>query len=140
MGDQIQEHCPEHAVFTETSSAPDEIVTVQLLIALRPHPDIVVRYIHFGHASVTPCNVLALAAGPLDSIDQLETSGTQPMPLTSREMQLALDLAAGRKLQEIARDHNFSIHTLRNQIKSAMRSTGTRSQTQLVSVVRDWLL
>ena len=77
--------------------------------------------------------------GPPDTIELLPPEQDHPTPLSPREMQIVLNLAAGRSLSQIARAHAVSISTVRNDLKRAMRATATHSQTHLVSTIRDWL-
>ncbi len=139
MGRAIEADCPAHASFAVEEAAAGGVSSVQRLVSLPLHPGIVVRYLHFEHGAEETCKMLAVATGPADAIVQLARVPIQPMPLSPREMKLAFGLAAGLSLQDMARQGDFSIHTVRNQVKSAMRATGTRSQSQLISLVLDWL-
>lgn len=55
--------------------------------------------------------------------------------LTSAEAQIALSLADGQTIAEIAEARRASIHTVRNQVKSALWKTGSRRQAELVALV-----
>ena len=55
--------------------------------------------------------------------------------LTHAEAEIALSLAYGLTPREIASKRSVSIHTIRNQLKSAMSKTGSRRQTELVLAV-----
>lgn len=55
--------------------------------------------------------------------------------LTVAEAEVALRLAEGMTLQEIALERAVSLHTVRNQIKSALAKTGARRQTDLVGLI-----
>ncbi len=59
--------------------------------------------------------------------------------LTPAEARVALALANGRTLAEIAESRGVSIHTVRNQSKSAIAKSGVRRQAQLVRLVADVL-
>ncbi|GMN13878.1 helix-turn-helix transcriptional regulator [Altererythrobacter sp. MTPC7] len=61
------------------------------------------------------------------------------MPLTDKELEVAFAVATDKSALRIASQTVHSVHTVRNQIKSALRSTGRHSQSQLASLVRDWL-
>jgi DNA-binding CsgD family transcriptional regulator len=137
---EITSSCPGHETFRDRDQPNAVVASNRHLIRVPPHPDMVVRFIHFSHRHPGPCEVLALAAGPPDTIDLLRHGRRGSMPLSRREMQLTLDLAAGRTLQEVAERDGISISTVRNQVKNAMRSTSTHSQAHLASIVRDWLL
>lgn len=140
IGQEMTASCPSHGSFELRTALGAVVASNRRLIRVPPHPDMVVRFIHFGHEPGGACEILGLAAGPPDTIDLLRDARPGAMPLSRREMQLTLDLAAGRTLQEVADREGISISTVRNQVKNAMRSTGTHSQAHLASVVRDWLL
>lgn len=140
FGRHIEAGCPAHSHFTHTADRTRKVAATQQMMRLSSHSDMVVRYIHLNHRDQAPCEIVALASGPPDTIDQLRQSQTTTLPLSPREMQLTLDLAAGRTLAEVAQSRGVSINTARNQIKTAMRGTGTHSQEHLISIVRDWLL
>jgi DNA-binding CsgD family transcriptional regulator len=55
--------------------------------------------------------------------------------LTLREAEVALALAGGATAGEIARAAGVSVHTVRNQIKSALAKTGSRRQADLVRMM-----
>ncbi|MEY3003359.1 MAG: hypothetical protein RLZZ491_535 [Pseudomonadota bacterium] len=55
--------------------------------------------------------------------------------LTAREAELALALLDGRTLPELARVQAVSKQTLRNQLSSILRKTGTTRQSELVALL-----
>jgi DNA-binding CsgD family transcriptional regulator len=55
--------------------------------------------------------------------------------LTRREAEVALALVGGASADEIARAAGVSVHTVRNQIKSALAKTGSRRQADLVRMM-----
>ncbi len=55
--------------------------------------------------------------------------------LTEREAELALALLEGRTLPEYARANGMSKQTLRNQLSSILRKTGTSRQSELVALL-----
>lgn len=72
-------------------------------------------------------------------IDDLEVGGVPSthslgsvFGLTRSEAEIAKGICLGRTLQELASDRHVSIHTIRNQLKSALAKTGSRSQADLV--------
>lgn len=140
IGRQIAACCPSYSRFHHGVAANTLISANRQLVRVPPHPDMVVRFIHFDHQPDTACEVLALAAGPPDAIALLRDDRSGSLPLSRREMQLTLALAAGQTLHDVARDAGISISTVRNQVKNAMRATSTHSQAHLATVVRDWLL
>lgn len=54
---------------------------------------------------------------------------------TKAEAEVVQALCRGTTLQEIAAMRNASIHTVRQQVKTCLQKTGTRSQAELVSKV-----
>lgn len=140
MGESIEAGCPEHSKFSEAWDVYDGIVATRHIVAVPAHSNFVVRFLHFPHNEKDDCRILALAAGPFEAIKQLSHDNLVPSPLTLRELHTVLDLAAGHSLHEISKDRQLSIHTVRNQVKSSMRATGTHSQAHLISAIRDWIL
>lgn len=55
--------------------------------------------------------------------------------LTVAEMAVSLGVAGGRTLKELASERSVSIHTVRNQLKSALQKTGARRQVDLVRML-----
>lgn len=55
--------------------------------------------------------------------------------LTATEVDVAYAIADGFKLSELAEQRSVSIHTVRNQLKSALSKTGARRQTELVAMI-----
>ena len=55
--------------------------------------------------------------------------------LTEREAELSLALLEGRTLPDYARDNGISKQTLRNQLSSILRKTGTTRQSELVALL-----
>ena len=55
--------------------------------------------------------------------------------LLKREAKLAEALLNGSTLAEFAKDREVSKQTLRNQLVGLMRKTGTRRQSELVSLL-----
>jgi len=86
----------------------------------------------FGHAC-DPRLVLILSrpAPPEDPADLL----AKTLGLTTTEAQIALAVADGKTLTEIADNRRTSIHTVRNQVKSLLLKTGTRRQSEIVALV-----
>lgn len=80
--------------------------------------------------------VLIVIAG--EAREQLTAPLVQQLfDLTPAEAGLALRIAGGDSLEEIAVESGRSIHTVRNQTKSILMKTGIQSQKKLVSVLRD---
>ena len=82
--------------------------------------------------------------GPLVLISIHETEQPPALPvdllwrsfaLSDAETRLAEALLEGRTLAELAQDRAISKQTLRNQLVGLMRKTGTRRQSQLVSLL-----
>ena len=55
--------------------------------------------------------------------------------LTHAEAGLAVALYSGHSLEEIARESELSIHTVRDRIKKIFEKTGTQSQPKLLSLL-----
>jgi DNA-binding CsgD family transcriptional regulator len=55
--------------------------------------------------------------------------------LTNAEARTAAAVARGMSPAEMARCYNLSVHTVRSQLKSVFRKTGTSSQAQLGNLV-----
>jgi PAS domain S-box-containing protein len=55
--------------------------------------------------------------------------------LTPRELQVAGEVALGRRAHEIAADHFIATTTVRSHLRNAMRKVGARSQAQLVAIL-----
>lgn len=55
--------------------------------------------------------------------------------LTNAETRIAVAIARGMSPAEMARSYNLSVHTVRSQLKSVFRKTGTSSQSQLSQLV-----
>ncbi|GGD85537.1 hypothetical protein GCM10011515_01510 [Tsuneonella deserti] len=138
VGAMIEQNCPTHGCFAGAEAA--SISARQLSVQMPEQSNIVVRFVHFDHPPAKACEVLAVTVGPPHFIGYLSSDTWAQSPLSQREVQLALGLAAGRSLHELAKEHRVSINTVRNQIKNAMRATGTHSQTHLTSLIRDWLV
>jgi DNA-binding CsgD family transcriptional regulator len=60
--------------------------------------------------------------------------------LTPAEIQVALGVAHGRKLAEIAADHGNKVGTVRAQAKAVLAKTGTRSQAELAALLGRFVL
>lgn len=69
--------------------------------------------------------------------DELQASDrvAAKLGLSQTEAQIALSLADGQTIAEIAEARRASIHTVRNQVKSALSKTGSRRQAELVALV-----
>ncbi|WP_299848059.1 helix-turn-helix transcriptional regulator [uncultured Roseovarius sp.] len=69
--------------------------------------------------------------------DHAEDAGrlSDQLGLTRAEAEIGLALAQGASPTEIAESRSVSIHTIRNQIKSALSKTGSASRTQLVAQI-----
>lgn len=138
LGNSIEAACPDHASFQVRQANDHRISCRQVLVWTADRSNFLVRYIHFDHGPGV-CRVLATTTGPPNAIDEMTLSQEEPMPLTDKEAEVALSLAAGKTVHEIARDTDHSVHTIRNQLKSALRSTGSHSQLQLAILMRNWL-
>lgn len=80
-----------------------------------------------------PLLLLALASPP--PLQDLCGTLQRSLRLTPAEAQVALALAGGQVVKEIARNRQVSVETVRNQIKSILQKTQSRRQADLVSLV-----
>ena len=55
--------------------------------------------------------------------------------LTPAEAQVAISLANGQSIDDIARTSNHSTHTIRSQLKSTFRKTGVTRQSELIKLL-----
>lgn len=55
--------------------------------------------------------------------------------LSLAESRLVLGLVAGKQIETVSEESGTSIHTLRTQLKSVFRKTGTRRQSEVVKLV-----
>ncbi len=55
--------------------------------------------------------------------------------LTPSEAQVAISLANGHSIDEIANNSNHSAHTIRSQLKSVFRKTGVSRQSELIKLL-----
>ena len=55
--------------------------------------------------------------------------------LTPSEAQVAISLANGHSIEEIASSSNHSAHTIRSQLKSVFRKTGVSRQSELIQLL-----
>lgn len=79
------------------------------------------------------CLVLTLA--PVPDRGAVDHRMMREFALTAAEAGIVLALADGLSLSEIAAARRVSIHTVRNQVKSALFKTGSRRQSDLVRLV-----
>lgn len=78
---------------------------------------------------------LALILTPVRDELQASDRVAAKLGLSQTEAQIALSLADGQTIAEIAEARRASIHTVRNQVKSALSKTGSRRQAELVALV-----
>ncbi len=55
--------------------------------------------------------------------------------LTPSESQVAISIANGHSIDDIARTSNHSVHTIRSQLKSTFRKTGVSRQSELIKLL-----
>ena len=78
-------------------------------------------------------SLLVVISAPSDGEDARRI--LDALGLTRAEAEIGLALAQGASPSEIAENRGVSIHTIRNQIKSALSKTGSASRTQLVAQI-----
>ncbi|MCA0272581.1 MAG: hypothetical protein LCH69_11020 [Proteobacteria bacterium] len=72
---------------------------------------------------------------PSENRDSLSAHLRQTAGLSRSEAEIAVALGDGLTLSEISEMRRASIHTVRNQVKSALSKTGSRRQADLVRLV-----
>lgn len=75
--------------------------------------------------------VLRPASGAVDEARRI----AERLKLTRAEAEVALSIAGGATLAEVAASRGVSIHTVREQVKAALGKTGSRRQADLVRAV-----
>ena len=78
---------------------------------------------------------LVLIASLMDSNSMSGALLAELYDLTKAEQRLALEIVSGKSLNEIATNHNNSIHTLRTQLKTIFSKVGVNRQSELVSTL-----
>lgn len=139
IGAAIEASCPKHEKFETGAVEGPRMTCVQSLVSSPTRSNFVVRYIHFDHGP-GKCQVLATTSGPFDAIAEIELKVPCSLPLTGKELAVARSIAAGMSVSQVASESDHSIHTVRNQLKSALRSVNKHSQAQLAFLIRDWVL
>lgn len=91
--------------------------------------------LHMRRLGGTPSRVLALVKDVASPQPQAAALVAASFGLTKAETRVATLLSAGLSLAEIADQLGVGTGTVRNQLKRAMRKTGTGSQAQLALVV-----
>jgi len=79
--------------------------------------------------------ILCIYVMGIDWDEGLELLLSDAFSLTSSELQVARGLCEGRKQEEIAKERNRSLYTIRTQVKNLLQKTGTSSQIDLVRLV-----
>lgn len=97
------------------------------LFALRPEASLGA----FGPAPLA----MALLRDPRQRLDLDPFMVAAAFDLTPAESQLAVGLARGSAIADIATSRGVSIETLRSQLKSVFQKTGTARQSELVSLL-----
>ncbi len=57
--------------------------------------------------------------------------------LSTREQEVLLALAAGRRVRQIAHEFHISFHTARAHVRAILRKLGVHSQSELLSKLRE---
>lgn len=89
----------------------------------------------WGRYSFTQASVLVLLDAVGDETRRPEAALPARYGLTAAELRIATELAAGSSLRAIADRHRISYETARTQLKAVLSKTGTRRQSELVSLV-----
>lgn len=72
---------------------------------------------------------------PGDASTEMATSLRQTYNLTRSEAEVAISLAAGHDMHQIAKMRQVSIGTLRAQLRTIFLKTNTRRQSELVIII-----
>ena len=88
-----------------------------------------------GPAPIEHSGLLILIARPIDQIDGIEQKLRAAFGLSETEAAVAVALAEGLDSTSIAALRRVSIHTVRNQLKSAISKAGLRRQADLVGAI-----
>jgi DNA-binding CsgD family transcriptional regulator len=88
-----------------------------------------------GPAPVVQDDLVIFIARPLRQDQSAERRMQRLHGLSEAEAAIAVALADGLDLTEIAAQRHASIHTVRNQVKSALLKAGVRRQADLVGLV-----
>lgn len=76
-----------------------------------------------------------IISDPLAKLDRASTPMRESFGLTSAEARMALRIAAGQQLVDIAIAENITIETARSRLKLIFAKTGTHRQTELALLV-----
>ena len=69
------------------------------------------------------------------SLDEISLGLGAQFGLTRSEAEVAVALSAGQIITEIAALRAVSVHTVRNQVKSALSKTNSRRQAELTRLI-----
>lgn len=89
----------------------------------------------WGRYSFTQASVLVFLDRVGDDTRRPEAALRARYGLTAAELRVATELAAGFSVRAIADRHRISYETARTQLKAVLSKTGTRRQSELVSLV-----
>ncbi|SER19298.1 hypothetical protein SAMN04488038_11929 [Solimonas aquatica] len=109
----------EGLVVNRASGAP-------LQLAIAPF-----RYPHLGHKA----SVLILVQDPSAGVDGLRAILGKMFRFSAGETDVALGLAEGKTLPQIARERGVLVSTVQTQLKRALEKSGLRKQSALVAAV-----
>ncbi len=123
----------------QIADSPDAGLKFTIPIQRRtPTPPIIATIlpIHVRRKNIFCEAVALLTAAPVSGGRAMSPhSLTELFALTPTEARVANELAKGESVREIARRHSVTPNTIRMQLKSIYGKTGTRRQTELVSVL-----
>jgi DNA-binding CsgD family transcriptional regulator len=72
---------------------------------------------------------------PLPTTDVVPATLAETFGLTARECAVALGLTRGKSIQAIAQERKIAPETVRQQVKSILRKTGAKRQSQLAATL-----
>jgi DNA-binding CsgD family transcriptional regulator len=130
-----------HNVISDIASGADKNDTASLKITRKDYGKFYICNVSVpspiswtGHSKVQDLVVVSI-------IDPFRALSIQPLQLeqifnlTPSEARVAIAIAMGKELSEIAINHNIAVGTVRNQLKSVFQKMGVSRQSDLVRVV-----
>lgn len=96
-----------------------------------------IRRAYRGESPVYPEEMVRFVSG-LDKRHEVAVEMRRRLQsLTPRQLQVLTALSSGLRVKELADQLSVSPETIKRHVKAILRKTGTRSQTEVVTVARD---
>ncbi|TPG20110.1 helix-turn-helix transcriptional regulator [Sphingomonas koreensis] len=117
----------------------DAAAVATAMVDLNGAGETLVRYVKLHGRDVPDPAILAICR-PRQAHRALDSGMLERISsLSRREAEITVRLAAGDTLADISSDLGVTIHTARNQLKSAMKKARVHSQAALVACLYHWL-